>query len=370
MKIVCPGLDLSDAANTAAKACSAKNIVPILSCLKLCARNDTLTLSATDGEISIIKTIKAEVLEEGEICIQGKYFADFVKRIEMYEVSIETKDAGKMELRYGDGKTAMQTLSADDFPEIDTKIEGDSFKLKVADFKRFVDDTVFCCAVDEARPILKGCQFVLADGDVCVTALDGFRLATIYGKTVSSTGNMEIVAPARTLSEIEKMLPDDDSEIEIFVQHGMMLISTEDTILTSKLYTGDFIKKENIIPKTFTTEVEVNREKLLSCIDRAEVVMRNEKYRHVIFEISENQMRVTCSSEDRGNVDDVVEAKVTGMEIRIALNPRYIREAVSALDEETVVLSLNRSIDPVVCQNKENKDCLLLILPVRISNNA
>ena len=68
MKFVCDGMILSDAALTVSKACAAKTITPVLECIKLRAENDTLTLTAYDGEISIEKRITAEILEEGELC--------------------------------------------------------------------------------------------------------------------------------------------------------------------------------------------------------------------------------------------------------------------------------------------------------------
>ena len=64
MKIVCEGIDLSDATLKVVKACSSKTTIPVLECIKISAKNDEITLSATDGEISIIKKIKAEVYEE------------------------------------------------------------------------------------------------------------------------------------------------------------------------------------------------------------------------------------------------------------------------------------------------------------------
>ena len=64
MKFICDGVVLSDAAITVSKACASKTLVPVLECIKLNARNDTLTLTAYDGELSIEKKIKAEVFEE------------------------------------------------------------------------------------------------------------------------------------------------------------------------------------------------------------------------------------------------------------------------------------------------------------------
>ena len=88
MKIVCEGIDLSDATLKVVKACSSKTTVPVLECIKISAKNDKITLTATDGEISIIKTIKAEVYEEGEVCVTGKVFADFIKKLEGVQITL------------------------------------------------------------------------------------------------------------------------------------------------------------------------------------------------------------------------------------------------------------------------------------------
>ncbi|MFR1982800.1 MAG: DNA polymerase III subunit beta [Christensenellaceae bacterium] len=66
MKFICDGLVLSDAAVTVSKACSTKTTTPMLECIKIGAQNDVVTLLAYDGEISIEKKIKADVLEEAK----------------------------------------------------------------------------------------------------------------------------------------------------------------------------------------------------------------------------------------------------------------------------------------------------------------
>lgn len=368
MKLVCEGIDLSDAVLKVVKACSSKTTIPVLECIKISAKNDGITLSATDGEISIIKTIKAEVYEEGEVCVPGKYFTDFIKKLEGVQITL-VSEGKKMDIVYADSQTSMQVLSAEDFPKIDLDIRENSFKLKTQDLKKFITSTSFCCATDDSRPILKGCQFVIDGEDICVTSLDGFRLATIGGKVLSSTGNMEIICPARTLNEIEKMLPDNSGEIEIFVQKGMILVSSEDTVLTSRLYGGDFIKKENIIPKKFITNVVIEKEKLKASIERAAILVRGDKNSLIIFDISGDKIEISSASEI-GNVQEPVKAEVDGKDVRIAMNSKFIIDAVNALDEEKIVLSFNNQIQPFTCQNVENKDKLYLILPVRTSNNA
>ena len=91
MKVVCEGINLSEAVLKVVKACAVRTTVPILECVKLNAHNDELTLSATDGEISIQKTIKAEVYEEGETCVPGRYFSDFIKKLEGVQITLSVE---------------------------------------------------------------------------------------------------------------------------------------------------------------------------------------------------------------------------------------------------------------------------------------
>ena len=254
MKLVCEGINLSEAVLKVVKACANKTTVPVMECIKLSARNDSLTLTATDGEISITKTIKAEIYEEGEICVPGRYFSDFIKKLEGEQITLSVDDK-MMELTYADSQTAMQVLPADDFPKVDTQIDETSIVLATDELKKLITSTSFCCATDDARPILKGCQIVVECGEICVTALDGFRLATATGKVVSSSSeHIEFVCPARTLNEIEKMLPAGEGNTELKLSRGVILVCVEDTILTSRLYNGDFIKKENIMTQINNTD--------------------------------------------------------------------------------------------------------------------
>lgn len=368
MKVICEGIDLSEAVLKVIKACASRTTLPVMECIKISAENDGVTLTATDGEIAIQKKIKAEVCEEGEVCVPGKFFADFIKKLEGVQITLAANN-GKMNIVYADSQTCMQVLSADDFPKIDTDVNENSVVLKTEELKKLISATSFCCATDDSRPILKGCQIVVTNNEICMTALDGFRLATANGKVISSTGDLEIICPARTLNEIEKMLPSDDGETELKLKRGVLLICVDDTVLTSSLYNGDFIKKDNIIPKTYLTTVTVNREILKASIERAAILVRGDRNSLIIMDVTQGKIEISSNSEI-GNVNEPVKADVEGKDIRIAMNSKFITDAINAVEEEEIVLSFNNSVQPFICENKTDKDALYLILPVRTSNNA
>ena len=368
MKFICEGTVLSEASFTVSKACATRTTTPILECIKVKAQNDGLTLTAYDGEISIEKKIKAEVMEEGEVCVNGKFFSDFVGKISLDEVVVVSDEKG-IKIQYGENESYMQTLSAQDFPVFDgANIPEDKyFELKQNSFKEIVGKVAFCCASDESRPILKGCLLEAKDGILYATALDGFRMACGYTQTTDG-GALKIVVPARTLTEISRML-EGEQLLKIFADKNRLSVAVNDTVITSRLYLGEFVKKENIFPNEFTTRVTVKKSELLDSVERASVMIRGDKNNLLIFDIKMGKMVVNANSEI-GKIEETVFADLQGKELKIAMNGKYLLDALKALEEEDVVLSFNSSVSPFTVENQMDKRYQYLILPVRTSNSA
>lgn len=364
MKFVCDGMILSDAALTVSKACAAKTITPILECIRLHAENDGLTLTAYDGEISIEKKIPAEVIEEGELCVNGKTFADFVGKISSFEVVISSDESGIV-IRYADSESFMQSLSAADFPRLaDRNTDGKNyFQTKEADLKNLIAKTVFCCATDESRPILKGCLLEVKENILTATALDGFRMAYSTCEAGEGSGDMKLVCPARTLIEISRML-DGDEDLRIYADKNLLSVAVKNTVITSRLYAGEFVRKENIFPVAFTTTVNVRRAELIDSVERASVLIRGDKNNLISFDMKMNKIVINANSE-MGKVEETVAADLDGKEMKIAMNGKYLLDALKALTAEEIVLSFNTSVSPFTLENQEEGGSQYLILPVR-----
>lgn len=367
MKFVCNGTVLSDAALTVSKACAIKTITPILECIKIKAANDGITLVAYDGEISIEKKVAAEIMEEGELCVNGKTFADFVHKISAFEVVISSDEKGIL-IEYGDSETYMQSLPAEDFPKMGERNWEDKayFETKENDLKELISKVVFCCATDESRPILKGCLLETKEGKLTATALDGFRMATSYCDVVSDNGDLKIVCPARTLVEISRML-EGEKPLKIYADKNVLSVAVADTVITSRLYLGEFVKKENIYPLAFTTKTTVKRAEIIDSIERASVLIRGDKNNLIMLDIKLGKIVVTANSE-MGKVEETVNAQLDGKELKIAMNGKYILDALKALEEENVELSFNSAVSPFTLENETDKKNQYLVLPVRTGN--
>lgn len=370
MKFVCDGMVLSEAAFIVSKACASKTVMPILECVKLQAKNDGLILTAYDGEISIEKKITAEVLEEGEVCVNGKFFSDFVGKISFTEVVVSSDEKGII-INYGESESYMQSLNASDFPIFNgsTIAEENYFEVKEADLKELVSKVVFCCATDESRPILKGCLLEAKDGKLYASALDGFRMACGYTQTSTGNGNMKIVCPARTLIEISRMLEGGENVIKVYADKNRLSVAVKDTVITSRLYAGEFVRKENIFPIDFTTKIKVKRTELLESVERASVLIRGDKNNLVLFDIKSGKILMNANS-DMGKIEETVAGELEGKELKIAMNGKFLSEAVKALEEDVIELAFNTNVTPFTVNNLQNRRFEYLILPVRTSNSA
>ncbi len=367
MKFVCNGTVLSNAALTVSKACAVKTITPVLECIKIHAANDLLTLTAYDGEISIEQKIKAEVMEEGDVCVNGKTFADFVGKIAAFEVILSTDEKG-VTIHYADSESYMQALPAEDFPLLgDKTTEGkDYFEIKEDTLKELISKTVFCCATDGSRPILKGALLQAKEGKLSITALDGFRMAYAEEEITGSSAEMKIVCPARTLVEISRML-DGEQGLKIYADKYSLSVAVQDTVITSRLYAGEFVKKENIFPLDFTTRVTVKRAELIDSVERASVLIRGDKYNLVVLDVKHGKVVVTANS-DMGKIEETVGGELNGKEVKVAMNGKFLADAIKALTEEYIQLSFNTAVTPFTLENQEDKRYQYLVLPLRTSN--
>ena len=363
MRFNCNGLTLAEAVLKVSKACAVRTTAPVMECIKITATGDGISLLATDGELSIEKKLDAEVMQEGAVCVPGKLFSDFIGKLSGEEIDVATEDKG-VAIAYRDSKSYMQAIPADEFPVINLNAGENSFVIKQSAFKEIVAETVFCCATDDSRPVLKGCLMELNE-TLKMTALDGYRLAFSESAILSKSGEKSMICPARTLNEIAKMLPGEgDEEITLYEEGGQLLVKCDGTTVVSRLYRGDFIKRENVVPTRFSTFLTVDKAALAQSVERAAIFIRGDKNNLVTLEISSERVKVSSVS-DYGTVAEPVDAETDGVDLTISMNAKYLLEALRALSEERVTISFSGAISPFILQNEEKKDSLYLILPVK-----
>lgn len=370
MLITCDGLDLCDAVLTVSRAINNKAANPVLEGIKLSAEEETLTLTATDLELSIQKKIKAEVKQEGQIVIPGRFFSEFVRKLANEKIELKTLDNGSLKVRYTDSETVVQILDADEFPDFKALDNAQNFTISQKNLKNLINKTIFAVAVDDTRPILKGCLLEIEENSIQAVALDGYRLALNRAEIKNSNFTTNIIIPARSLSEISKLLEDTEAEISVSVQKNFMMVDINGTMINTRLLQGDFINYKQILNLSQDTVVTINKKQFEDALERASLLSKMGQNNLVQFDIRDQNLCITSKSEI-GNINENISIVFKGKELTIAFNARYFIEALRANNDEFVNLNFKEAQNPcLITSIGESRDYIFLILPVRLINRS
>ena len=366
MKIICNGADLSDAVSKVYKAASARTTNVILEGIKLKAEEGSLTLTATDLELAIEKCIVADVLVEGETVVPGRFFSEFVKKLTYDRIELTLDESERLKIKYTDSEGVLQCMNASEYPEVKELGEAQSFTLTKKDFKDLVNKIAFSVSTDDARPMLKGVLLEIGEDTLTGVALDGYRLAKCLKPIKKTTAMMSAVVPARCLTEISKLLEDNEDEVDIHIQRNYMLVDLGHTRITTRLLDGDFINYRQIIPESFESTVTIPKDQFEAGLERAILLARADKNNLVRFDVKENVMQLSSNS-DIGNITEKIPVKLNGIDIAIAFNARYFTELLRYIDCDNIIIKFINSVSPcVVVPADAVDDFTYLILPVRM----
>lgn len=365
MKIICEGLELSDALLVVSKGTSNKTTNPILEGIKLTAEEDYLTLSATDLELSIEKTIHAEVKLEGETVVPGKLFNEYIKKLSNEQIELNLNEKNILSIKYTDSVGKIQCLNAQEFPQIKKLDYTDYFEITKKELRELITKSIFSVAVEDSRPILKGCKIEVSGNTIRSIALDGYRLAVVKKSVVNTTGDFNVIVPARSLNEISKLVDDSDEVVKVYIQKNHLMIDLNETKITTRLLDGDYLNYKQIIPSNFNTSLILNTQQLSDALERASLLSRIDKNNLVKFDITDKVMILSSRSE-LGDIKENITISLTGNDLIIAFNARYFSEALRVTNDEFLKLSFTSPVAPCVITPNEGDEFLYLILPVRI----
>ncbi len=364
MLVSCHGIELSDAFMSVSKAISSKITNPILEGIKIVAEDDTLTLSATDTDLCIEKKVKANIKAEGEAVVPGRFITEFIKRLTNEMIELELNEKNQMIIKYDDSQSIIQCYNAQEYPSFKALESMNYFGIAKKDLKTIINKTIFSVAVDDSRPILKGVLFDIENNTLNAIALDGYRLAKVK-KNIVSNLKMNIVVPAKSLSEISRLLDDSDEIINVYVDRNTLMVDFGDTKLTTRLLEGDFVNYKQIIAANYETVCIVNKGQFEDALERASLLSKVGQGNCVKFEVKEKNLCITSNSE-LGNVKENVPINMTGKELLIAFNGKYFTENLRVNNDEFVKICFNSPANPCVIVPVEGDEFLYLILPVRM----
>ena len=365
MKLQIDGLDLAEAVSVVSRASGAKQINPVLEGIKLTAKGGMLTLSATDLDIYLKKTVRADIKKEGEVIVPGRLFADYVRKLDKSQISI-TAEGDTIVVKHGDNAFNFQGFVREEYPDIVTLDSDPYFSIKSEAFRDIIAKTTICASNDDSRPVLRGVLFEIDGAEITAVALDGFRLARVQKGISNHKDRTQIIVPSKSLLEISKLLADENGEINVCLENKFLQVSIGNTVFASRLIEGEFINYGQIIPKTTVSDIVVETSAFMHAVERAGLLVRSDRINLVTLKIVDKKIQINSTNEI-GKINELVAASLTGKDMTISFNAKYLFDALRNIDNEFIKLSLTGEHSPATISASKDGDYLFLILPVRMS---
>ncbi len=377
VKVSCLQENLQRALAQVSRAVATKTALPVLSNVLLATDDGRLRIAATNLEIGITTWIGASIDEEGRITVDARLLSEFVNTLPNAPVSLAA-EPGRLTLHVQSGrdKAGINGIDADDFPVI-PRLEGEAYVAAVDPqvLRDMIAQVEFAAATDESRPVLAGVLARFENQTLTLAAADGFRLAVREGDLVEPVPErLDAIVPARAMRELARILADQSEPVRLAItpNQSQLLVRVGDTEFLSRLIDGTFPDFRQIIPREFNTRLELGRDAFLNAVRRASYFARdnNDVVRLEVHggeeEFMPGSVEISANAAERGSSQSFVDASVTGPELQIAFNSRYLSDVLGVLRNGQVVVGVNGANQAGVVRSGASDDYTHVIMPMVI----
>ena len=384
MKLIVDRNELWHGIDTVLDAVPSKPALPVLANILLEAEGKTLSIAATDLDLSIRTQVPATVETKGRITVPARTLAEITREWPEAELSIEVQDDRlKLSGRLGDadsseGAYSLAGMEAEEFPSMPTALDGISLNLGGADAEGgvlvdMINKTSFAVSRDDTRPVLNGVLWRIDTQGMEMVATDGsrlacYRLALDLEDQVKGEEETAVIVPPQALSQIVKLLGGHEGSVEITLGETQILFDLGHAHLLSRLIEGPYVDYTQVIPQSNEKELKIASEDLLPAVRRVSI-LSSSYTRQVRFKLSSGLVELSAASpEIGGEAREVIPAEYSEEDMEIGYNAQFLMEILRKMDTPGIRFELNNHVTAALLkptEQKEGEDYFCLLMPLR-----
>lgn len=356
------------------KRVAVKSTIPILNNVSIVSQKGKTRITATDLEQAVTFTLQTKApngavtlpVSALEQAIKGKEKGDLM--ISFAPGSVPSQN-GKATLSMGPAESSAATLDISDFQEA-PEAKDDVGKIPAAALVDAIKKTIAAISHEESSFTLNGALLDIKDGQANLVATDGHRLSMQSFAVPGIPGEQKFLIPKRTLETIQKLFAKQpgnltmksmvgplsqsgkmsDAERESQRQRYVTFEAPDGSVkLLALQLKGNFPDYPRVIPEPadFTHTATVDREALLDLMKRA--VAMKERSNNILLSFRPDRVigqKITEGATVKGSAPATLVSN-SGGEVgnpRIALDAKYVADALNATDAKKVEIQLQGEV--------------------------
>jgi DNA polymerase-3 subunit beta len=371
MKFTASTQDLQKALNKLGGVIPAKSTLPILENILFDLLNNTLTLTATDMDISLTMSITVQGEEDGKIAVPAKRLMDTVRALDEKSSPVFAADTttNKIVITTENGQYGLTGEAAKEFPAVPPFKATDEIQLPVGVLRKIISRTAFAVSTDELRPAMMGVLVQSKGSDLRAVATDGHRLVKVIHKlNVPGGFKKDIIIPAKALNVVARSAETGDISIALNDTH--IKFGFESTSLVSRLVDETYPNYESVIPADNDRAMKVDRNALIASIRRVSLYSSATTHQ-VRFDIGKASIAISAQDLDfGGEAKESIACDFKGDKLEIGFNSNYVLDMLTHLDAEKVTFKFSSPTRAGIIApdgGSENEDITMLVMPVRLT---
>jgi len=342
----------------------------------------TIQISTYDMNKGVRAVCQATDIERnGKYIINAQRLYQTLRVLPDDDITIDINEKLNCEISCGKSNFSIFAARGEDFPNLPDLVSERGFEVSSSILKKIIGKVTHSIAVQDNRAMLMGAYFKINNEGMEVVSCDSFTLSkcnmacevnSLYNSNASV--DYSFIIPGHALSELTKILPDDDEfKCTVYLSRKHAIIKCDEIIFFTRTIDSDYIDYNRIIPKENDIFITVNRERILSALERANIIaeekIQGSGKSYVKISVEEDSI-ILSSSSVNGKVFDEMDCIHEGGNIEIGFNCRYLINSIKAAEGVEIIVSLKTPTQAITIQPKtedEKFNYLYMVLPVRMN---
>lgn len=348
-----------------------RHTIPILANVLIEAKNNEITITATDLEVGLKSKYEANIINEGKVTVSAKKLFEIIKELPDKDINFNSKNNFWVEIKCDKSIFNLVGLSPDEFPKF-PEIDLNTSIINKNIINEMIEKTLFSVSNDETKFNLTGIfiksEIIENIQNLIFVSTDGHRLSMVqkkYEKKLDERYLEGFILPKKGIIEIKKILENMSNDIIIGISDNNFSISNEKTTLIMRMVDGDFPDYKRVIPDKGKNAAIIDKNLFLHALKRISI-LSSEKSKGIKINLKKDSLILTSSNPDLGDAKEEIDIIYNGDEISIGFNAKYIIDILQVIKNENIIFSLKDNISPGLINPENDENHLSVIMPMRL----
>ena len=365
---------LSSRLSTLSKVINSKNALQILDCFLFEVANNTLSITASDSENVMKSTLALDECDgEGKFAVNNRTILDAVKELPEQPLTVDV-DINSLAIKmiYQNGLYNFTGQDAGTYPLVQP-ISGEvsSLSMPSSILSDNITRSIFATASEELRPVMNGIYFDLTNDALAIVASDGHKLVRNRNFSIKTDVPTSFILPKKPANLLKNVLGKDDSEVQIRFDERNAEIVFADTVLQCRLIEGRYPNYNSVIPQNNPNQLTIDRKVLIGALRRV-LPFASESSQLVRLHLETGKLEISSEDIDFStSAKEEITCDYSGGNMNIGFKGTSLNDILNNLASNEVELQLADPSRPcliIPCEQPENEDVLMLIMPMLLND--